>query len=183
MKELFFVIWFFLPAGIANVTPIFATRMPFLNHWNYPLDFYKCFNGKRILGDHKTIRGFISGIIIGTVSSYLLFKLSFYLPSTIYHLPSWYYSSNSILLGILLSAGALLGDAVKSFFKRRANVKPGSTWIPFDQIDYIVGGLFFVSFIHVLSLVEYILILIVWVAIHIVSTVSGYFLHLKDQPY
>ena len=39
--------------------------------------------------------------------------------------------------------GALLGDIVESFFKRRVGRKRGENWIPFDQLDFILGVLFF----------------------------------------
>jgi CDP-2,3-bis-(O-geranylgeranyl)-sn-glycerol synthase len=39
--------------------------------------------------------------------------------------------------------GALLGDIIESFFKRRVGRKRGEDWIPFDQIDFILGVLFF----------------------------------------
>jgi CDP-2,3-bis-(O-geranylgeranyl)-sn-glycerol synthase len=35
----------------------------------------------------------------------------------------------------------MAGDAVKSFLKRRAGIRPGRPWIPFDQIDFVVGEL------------------------------------------
>lgn len=179
MKDIFFAIWFFLPAGIANVTPIFAARIPLLKQWNYPLDFFQKSNNIRIFGDHKTIRGIISGIILGTVTAVLLFSISTNFRT---FLPSWYFTSNPWLLGILLSLGALLGDAIKSFFKRRFNIRPGETWIPFDQIDYTLGGLLFASLIHTLTFLQYSLVISIWVGIHIFSTYTGYFLRLKNQP-
>lgn len=179
MKTLFFALWFFLPAGIANVTPIFVAHIPIIKRWSYPLDFYQKINKARIFGDHKTIRGFVSGIIFGILTSVLLFKLSSNVTTI---LPSWYFSTNPIALGFLLSFGALFGDAVKSFFKRRANIVPGKTWIPFDQVDYIVGGLLLSSAIHALNIIQYVLIIIIWVSIHVLSTHIGFFLHLKDQP-
>ena len=39
--------------------------------------------------------------------------------------------------------GALLGDIIESFFKRRIGKSRGENWIPFDQIDFILGVLFF----------------------------------------
>jgi len=39
--------------------------------------------------------------------------------------------------------GALIGDIVESFFKRRIGKVRGQDWIPFDQLDFILGALFF----------------------------------------
>lgn len=183
MNNIFFALWFFFPAGIANVSPIFAAHLPLLKQWNYPVDFYKKINGVRILGDHKTLRGFVCGIILGTLTSLFLFYISHQMPSTNSFLPNWYYQTNPVTLGFLLSFGALLGDGVKSFFKRRTNIPPGGTWIPFDQIDYIIGGLLLGSFVHVLTFSQYLLLFVLWIGIHVASTCIGYILHLKDQPF
>ncbi|KAA0006124.1 MAG: CDP-archaeol synthase, partial [Thermoplasmata archaeon] len=37
--------------------------------------------------------------------------------------------------------GALLGDIVESFFKRRVGKERGEDWIPFDQVDFLIGAL------------------------------------------
>ena len=42
-----------------------------------------------------------------------------------------------------LCFGALMGDIIESFFKRRIGKKRGEDWIPFDQLDFILGVLFF----------------------------------------
>ena len=39
--------------------------------------------------------------------------------------------------------GALFGDIIESFFKRRMGRNRGEDWIPFDQLDFILGVLFF----------------------------------------
>ena len=44
-------------------------------------------------------------------------------------------------IGLLLGSGALIGDAVKSFFKRKEGIKPGNRFIPWDQLDYSIGSL------------------------------------------
>jgi CDP-2,3-bis-(O-geranylgeranyl)-sn-glycerol synthase len=91
-------------------------------------------------------------------------------------------SINFIVYGFLSGMGALLGDAIKSFFKRRVNIKPGSTWFPFDQIDYIVGGILFLMPLIMLTLVQYLITFFVWFGMHLISTYIGYLLKLKDKP-
>jgi len=51
--------------------------------------------------------------------------------------------SNWLLFGFLMGFGALLGDMTKSFFKRRLGYAPGKPFIPFDQLDFVVGALLF----------------------------------------
>src|ERR1039457_3892121 len=71
LQEIFFVIWFFLPAGLGNAAPIIAAKFPGLKNWTFPLDGYATFRGKRLLGDHKTVRGLVSGILIGMLTAFL----------------------------------------------------------------------------------------------------------------
>jgi len=46
-----------------------------------------------------------------------------------------------------------MGDIIESFFKRRIGKKRGESWVPFDQLDFILGVLLFSflmsSFLHV----------------------------------
>src|SRR5260221_11641112 len=107
MQNIFFSLWFFLPAGIANVVPVFASKLPILRGYCYPMDLNKSFSGKRILGDNKTIRGFISGILIGIIISTLQYNL--YKSSTLINalIGFNYTNGNPVLLGFLLSFGAL----------------------------------------------------------------------------
>ena len=65
-----------------------------------------------------------------------------------------YFEGFPLMIPLVLSLcfGALLGDIVESFFKRRAGKERGEDWIPFDQLDFLLGALF-LSFL-VSSLIE-----------------------------
>ncbi|MEK6975224.1 MAG: CDP-2,3-bis-(O-geranylgeranyl)-sn-glycerol synthase [Candidatus Thermoplasmatota archaeon] len=45
------------------------------------------------------------------------------------------------LFGAFVGFMALVGDAVKSYFKRRTGRDRGRPWVPFDQLDFVVFGL------------------------------------------
>ena len=156
---IFFSLWFFAPAGIANLAAFGSGKTQSLKKFNFPIDFYVKIRGKRILGDHKTVRGFLAAILFGIVSCFLevlIYSNSYSIRELI---PIDYYTINPIILGALLGFGALIGDALKSFFKRRINIEPGMSWFPFDQIDYIIGGIVFSLFYIHLSLGEYIILI------------------------
>ena len=131
--------WFFLPAGVANMAPVLFKWVPFLN---YPVDFNKKYKGQIIFGPHKTIRGFFFGIIASTAFLYWQVNIAG-------SMPSWllidYSQINVFLLGFLMGFGALFGDLMRSFFKRRCHIQPGTYWFPWDQLDWIVGTIIFVS--------------------------------------
>jgi hypothetical protein len=63
------IIYLLLPAAVANMTAALSSKL--FPNWTYPVDGYKKLNGQRILGDHKTVRGFV----IGTISATLVFLL------------------------------------------------------------------------------------------------------------
>lgn len=182
LNYLIFSIFFFLPAGIANSTPVLAVKIKFLQPLDKPIDGGKTFRGVRIFGDHKTVRGFLTGTLTAILTTILLYKLyqnSPYLQSIS---PIDYEALNPVILGFLLGFGALLGDAIKSFFKRRTSIPPGKSWFPFDQLDYIIGGLLFSSFYAPLTWQYYLIITLIWFGLHLLFTFIGYLAGLKEDP-
>jgi CDP-2,3-bis-(O-geranylgeranyl)-sn-glycerol synthase len=140
-KDILFALWFFLPAGVANATPIFMAKLPVLRDWNAPIDLGKSYRGKRILGDHKTWRGLITGILAATLTLWLQqLAVRHYGWAKTLTSDVDYATLPTLVLGPLFGFGALAGDAIESFFKRQRGTPPGQGWFPFDQTDYIIGG-------------------------------------------
>lgn len=183
MHEFLFSLWFFLPAGIANVSPVFTSRIGFLRFLYKPLDFGKKINGKRVFGDNKTWSGLLFGIFVGFVVIALQ-KYGFSNSEWIRSISGSVNYSQSIIwyLGPLLGFGAIFGDAIESFFKRQLEIRPGKTWFPFDQLDYILGGLLFSLPIIRLGMKDYFVIVVVWLLIHLVFTYLGYLIGLREDP-
>lgn len=178
-----FVLWFFLPAGVANMTPIFVARFPGLRCWNAPLDGGLTYRGVRIFGENKTWRGLICGMIAATVVLALQQWLAEH-SAAIQTLTAGYdYPAlPTLLLGPLLGFGALAGDAIESFFKRQHRVPPGDSWFPFDQIDYIIGGALACLPVLQLTLMQYAVLLLIWFGMHLLVSFIGYVLGLKAKP-
>src|SRR5206468_5773804 len=86
------------------------------------------------------------------------------------------------LMGPLFGIGALGGDAVESFYKRRRGVPSGKKWLPFDQLDYIAGTLLITLPVVLLTITQYVLIILVWFGMHLLGTYIGWRLGLKDEP-
>ncbi len=135
LEYLLQIIWFFLPAGFANMSAAFFRTLSFLD---YPVDFNKTIRGKVIFGPHKTFRGFFFGILSALII--VNWQKIIYLNTTEYTILD-YSSINIWLLGFLLGFGALFGDLARSFVKRRFNLAPGARWFPFDQIDWMLGAI------------------------------------------
>jgi len=168
------VLYFMLPAYFANMAPVFVRKVRFLE---IPIDFNKKFRGKPILGKHKTWRGLVFGIFFGIVIAYLqhfLYRYSFFSNISLIDYNNW------LIVGFLLSFGALFGDSVKSFFKRRLGVKPGKPFIPWDQIDYAVGAILFVYITYPLTIMQIIAILLISFFGHILINHFGYYLGIRE---
>jgi CDP-2,3-bis-(O-geranylgeranyl)-sn-glycerol synthase len=181
-SAIFFSLWFFAPAGVANLAAFASGKIKFFRKYNFPVDCYLKFRGKRLLGNHKTVRGFVAAILAGIIVCALevaAYSTSFVIRELV---PIDYYTVDPVILGALLGFGALFGDSVKSFFKRQKGLQPGRSWFPFDQVDYIVGGIIFSLFYLQLLLYYYLLICFVWFLIHPLVTFIGFLLKLRRKP-
>lgn len=182
-QDIIFAIWFLLPAAVANAAPVFAAAIPGLKKLDAPIDAGKSFHGHRLLGAHKTWRGIIAGIIVSTLLLWLQQLATQHFTWAQFAANGVDYSSlPTLILGPLFAIGALGGDAVESFFKRRLNIKSGGVWFPFDQIDYIIGSVLISLPFVILSPLQYVWILIVWFAMHLLASFVGYKLGLKKDP-
>jgi hypothetical protein len=97
-------------------------------------------------------------------------------------IPIDYAALHPLFFEALSSLGALGGDALKSFFKRQLEISPGEIWIPFDQVDYVLGGIAGTALYVRLNWRQYLLLLVIWTALHPLATSIGYLLKLKDRP-
>jgi len=169
-------LWLFLPGGAANAVPVLASKLPGLRNWQTPLDGGKSFRGRRLLGDNKTLRGVLAGVLTGAIVAGLQHAIG-----TTAHLPALSLHT-ALIVGALMGLGALLGDAVESFFKRQRDVRPGSGWFPFDQIDYIIGGLLLSYPLVHPSWQVLVSVIGAWFGIHLVTVYICYLLGIRDHP-
>jgi len=167
-------LYLMLPAYFANMVPLLVRKVNFLN---VPVDFNKKWKGKPIFGSHKTWRGMFFGVIAGVIVAYIQFVLlrySFFADISLLDYSNW------LVVGFLLGFGALVGDAIKSFFKRRVGVKPGGKFIPWDEIDYTIGALLFISLVYIPSWQIILAVLILNFILHIAVNHIGYYLGIND---
>ncbi len=150
---------FIFPAYCANAAPVIFGG-------GFPIDRGKTFlDGKPIFGSHKTFRGFLSGLVVGTLVGFVQGTLFQY----------------NVLLGFTLSIGALAGDLLGSFFKRRLALPPGATLLIADQLDFILGAFLFSLFSSPPSLIVALIILIITPPIHLLTNFLAYLLGVKKR--
>lgn len=182
VKELFFTLWFFLPAAMANMMPILVAKVAGKTY-DAPIDGGRSFRGKRIFGDHKTWRGLISGMVASTLTLWLQ-QLGVEHSHTLAQWTNQVYYPDiaTFIVGPLFGFGVLAGDAIESFFKRQRSVAPGHSWFPFDQIDYVIGCIIAVSpFIH-LHFWQYVVLLVFGLIGSLVSSYIGFLTGFKERP-
>lgn len=180
--EVLLALWFILPAYVANALAVVFSGGP-------PIDLGKFFvDGKRIFGDGKTVGGFIGGVAMGVtvgwvqviVSPLLLKVISIYY---IIGLHEVFLIHASLLRGFLLSFGAMSGDLVGSFVKRRLGLERGAPAPLLDQLDFLLGAIMFTSVIGSLQLKYIAILLIITPLMHLSANIAGYMLKLKKEPW
>jgi CDP-2,3-bis-(O-geranylgeranyl)-sn-glycerol synthase len=175
-------IWLGLSAWIANATPV-------LGGGGKPIDGGGLFrDGRRILGDGKTIRGFIVGVFFGTLTGIGQFLAAPYLRPILAQFVTItqemdYVLSISIPAAFLLSLGALTGDVVGSFIKRRVNVKSGDPSPFLDQIGFILMALIFAFPLMAPNPIFVIVLILTTLGIHWFSNALGYLLGFKKNTW
>ena len=170
MNLIFTVIWFLIPAFFANMAPVFVNKI--LKNKGPPINI-------KLFGTHKTYRGFISGIISSLVIISLqvyLYQYTFFKNLSILD----YNKINWMIYGFLFGFGSMLGDLIKSFFKRRIGIKPGAIFIPFDQIDYILGSFLLLSLVYFPGWIIFFISLIISFFANIIVNYIGYLLNFRD---
>lgn len=162
--------YFILPAYFANMCPVIFGWL------NFPLGQPI---SEKYLGSHKTWRGFYGGYIGALLILFLQSKLGPLLPITLFQPLLDYQNINLFLYAFLFGIGAITGDGIKSFFKRRLGIKPGRPFFPFDQLDFVIGALLFLWPFYSLPWPNILTILIITPILHLLANVTAYLLKLK----
>jgi len=165
IMDIAYALYFIFPAYCANAVPVIFGG-------GRPIDAGRTFiDEKPILGSHKTVRGFFAGLIVGTLVGFV--------QNVVYPL----YQSN-LMLGFVLSLGALIGDLFDSFVKRRLGFPPGASFPILDQLDFVVGALLFSLMVPPLPPLNLILIIIVITPpIHLLTNVLAFLFGFKSTPW
>lgn len=177
-------LWLMLPAYLSNMLPVFVGG-------GRPIDLGRNWrDGKRMLGDGKTWRGLLLAPLL---AASLTFLLQWLVDNTTwgqgYGFPGWGSWPGWFLLAYAMGLGALVGDAVESFIKRRTGRDRGEKWFPWDQLDFILGALLFgflaapSRFFDLFTIERLFVIILLTPALHMLVNLLGYKLGLKKVPW
>jgi hypothetical protein len=149
--------------GIANAAPLFGHTL-LRQRWAWPLDGGKrFFDGHRLLGNSKTIRGVVLALLITPVTALLL------------GLPP--------MAGVLIGSFAMIGDVLSSFTKRRLGLPPHSQALGLDQVPECLLPLLAVQPLFDLTMIEVLVMVAAFVVLELAISKVLYRLRLRDQPY
>lgn len=144
------------PAYLANSVPVLLKgKKPIDRGMNF-------IDGRRIFGDGKTIEGFLSGLASGTILG------------AVFGYP---------VHSFLLSLGALVGDLVGAFIKRRLGMPRGHPAPVLDQLDFVIGALAFVSIVYPVTFEQFLFLALVTPPVHLLANFVAYLFKLKSHPW
>jgi len=164
------------------MTPPLARKAGVLKFLEKPIDFGKNFFGQPLLGSHKTWRGAILGIIVGILVTE--FQVWLYHFPLIKEISFFDYSKiNFLIFGFLISGGAVFGDLLFAFIKRRLRLKLGTRFLPFDQTNYVIGAYLFLTPFFKIDILIWIILFILTFFLHIIVNRLGYYLKLHGAKW
>ena len=159
---------FTLAAYFANSVPVYMSGFGRIDRGK------KFYDGKALLGSHKSIGGLLGGTLGGGmvgISAPMFFPEIFNMVEGY----QWW-------IGLVMGFGTVLGDAIGSFFKRRSNVKPGGPFPVMDQTGFIIAALLLAD-IFVNFPIEWYWIIPVTLLIHLGANSFAYVMGWKDVPW
>lgn len=132
--------------------------------YTWPIDFgLHLPDGRRLFGEHKTIRG-------------VVFAVAFTIPAALLlDLPA--------ATGAIIALTAMAGDALASFVKRRLAISPGGMAIGLDQLPESLLPLGIVGPMHGLSWTMIVALGFIFLIFELTVSRLLYRLHLRSRPY
>jgi len=171
--EVAYALFFIFPAYVANAIPVILGGGRAIDGGR------KMRDGKPFFGSHKTVRGFVAGILAGTLvgAAQNAVLLSGALQDVKF--PFQF----SILLGFMISFGALIGDLVHSFVKRRIGIAEGAPLPVADQLDFVLGAVLFSLFVSPPPLLTIFIIFVITVPVHLLTNLLAHVIGVKKTPW
>lgn len=172
----------FMPAFAANPAAVLVgggTKMDF------GLNFI---DRRRIFGDGKSWRGFFGGSLLGALFGFIIF-----IPLSYYGIFAGRFPENlpfALFTAIVLGFGALSGDAIGSFIKRRIDLKRGQNAGLLDQWPFVLTAFLFLYIFSPPFFMQYygniiglLSVLLVTPPLHRAINIIGFRMKKKEVPW
>lgn len=159
-------VWMIFPAYMANGMPLLLGGVP-----RHAVDNGRRLpDGERIFGDGKTVEGLVVGITFGVLTGLaegaITGSLKFYL-----------------LAGLTLGTGAMLGDLIGSFIKRRLKMRWGKPLPLMDQLSFLAGALLLYGFLNWPTLPQLAVLITATLTLHVSTNLFAFIFGLKHVPW
>lgn len=168
-------LWIIIPAYIANASAL-------LSKGKKRMDFGKKFAGNELFGAGKTWKGLILAVGMGTLGGIVQIYLRPWL--NLAALGEGFLLPELPLVAVFsIAVGAMLGDLLASFLKRRVGLKRGESAPLLDQLDFVTGGFAFALIFVDISPVAIGLVFAVTPVLHLLSNVVAHQIGAKEVPW
>lgn len=171
--------WAMVPAYVPNNAAVLAGG-------GRPIDGGRSVGGRRLLGDGKTWRGTIGGGAAGVLLAIGLNVLQSPVATLVgVDLPLF----QPLRGAVGLALGAMVGDVVASFLKRRTGRERGTSFPGLDQLDFVIGGLALAAlfapdwFLATFTPPRLVVVLVATPVLHVGTNALAYLAGLKNEPY
>jgi CDP-2,3-bis-(O-geranylgeranyl)-sn-glycerol synthase len=159
----FLILKLLILLAVANGTAVIAKKI-LGGRFAYPLDGGVLFiDGRPLFGHSKTIRGIALALVVTPIVSALI-GLGF-------------------AVGAVVAAGAMAGDLLSSFVKRRMGLPPSSMAIGLDQIPESLIPLAACRLLLPLTVLDIVAGVVLFFVGELVLSRILYKLKLRDQPF
>jgi len=171
-----FLLSFFVTVSLIAIPVYLSNGFALIFGGGKPIDFGKKMNdGKRILGNGKTIRGALAGIFFGSLGT-LAVAAAF--PGA-----NAFVGGSYLQYGILLALGAMLGDIAGSFAKRRTGFEQGESIPLLDQLDFLLVGIVLGALVFVPTALEVVFLVVFTVSMHKFANLIAFKTRIKKVPW
>lgn len=178
LETIIVAFWVMLPAYVPNNAAVLAGG-------GRPIDGGRTWGGRRVLGDGKTWRGTAVGTAIGATLALILNATAGDIGAALgVALPTF-----SWQVVLALPFGAMLGDILASFLKRRTGRERGAAFPGLDQLDFVVVSLALASLadpgwvLETVTLGMVLVVLVITPVLHVTTNIAAYYLGFKNEPW
>jgi CDP-diglyceride synthetase len=185
-----------MPCIFTGILNMLFCKLPFFKSLKKPIDCGKKFNdGKRIIGDNKTWKGFLGYVIFGILCT-IIWGLICGSNGYLYEHNYFYVNYENTLfynfiIGLLLGLAYALFELPNSFIKRRLGIIEGKTttglkkifFIFLDQADSIFGCVLVLCLVYKMSIVFYFGYVLLGAFTHLVLNILLYLIHLRKNMF
>jgi hypothetical protein len=149
--------------ALANGSPVIAKRI-FGGNLAQPLDGnIKLVDGQPLFGTSKTIRGFVTAIVVTSAGALML--------------------GSTLEIGLMVAITAMAGDLLSSFLKRRLGLPPSSKVFGVDQVPESLFPLLACRQAFSLTALDIAAGTAIFVMGEVLLSRLLFRLHVRDQPY